>query len=320
VAHRLRFRDDGTFTIVQFTDVHWTQGGEEDQRSAVLMGAVLDAEQPDLVVLTGDQIFGRDCSAPTSAFRDSVAPLEERGITWASTFGNHDPEGTATREELTAVQQALPHCLSQVGPPDTTGVSNYVLRIAGSHGDDMAAALYLIDSNGAGEPRIPGLGGWAWIERDQIAWYLAQAYALAAEYPGPGKLPALAFFHIPIMEFDEMWDHHPCYGVKYEPVGGPVINTGLFAAMIDAGDVMGVFVGHEHVNDFHGELLGIRMGYGRGTGYGTYGREGFARGARIFRLHEGTRCFDTWLRLDDGSTVVEQPLHEPRGHRVMTGE
>lgn len=117
-----------------------------------------------------------------------------------------------------------------------------------------------------------------------------------------------------------MWDYHPCHGVKYEPVCGPVINTGLFAALVDAGDVMSVFVGHEHVNDFHGELLGIRMGYGRGTGYGTYGREGFPRGARVFRLHEGERHFDTWLRLDDGSVITVQPLHEPRGRRVKTDD
>jgi len=89
-----------------------------------------------------------------------------------------------------------------------------------------------------------------------------------------------------------MWDHHPCYGEKYEPVAGPVINTGLFAAMIEAGDVMGVFVGHEHVNDFHGELLGIRLGYGRGTATVPTVREA-SRAAHAFTAYKRNRVSST---------------------------
>ena len=47
----LRFRDDGTFKIVQFTDLHYgnprhTLGNQAIQR------AILEAEKPDLVVIT----------------------------------------------------------------------------------------------------------------------------------------------------------------------------------------------------------------------------------------------------------------------------
>jgi hypothetical protein len=34
-------------------------------------------------------------------------------------------------------------------------------------------------------------------------------------------------------------------------------NTGLFNAMLDMGDVQGVFCGHDHNNDFAGMLLKI---------------------------------------------------------------
>ncbi len=40
---------------------------------------------------------------------------------------------------------------------------------------------------------------------------------------------------------------------------------------------MGTFVGHDHVNDFVGDLYGIRLCYGRATGFNTYGRQGFTR-------------------------------------------
>jgi hypothetical protein len=132
-------------------------------------------------------------------------------------------------------------------------------------------------------------------------------------------LPSLFFFHIPIPEYDEVWDHHTCCGVKYEPVCCPRVNTGLFAAMHEMGDVIGVFVGHDHINDFEGDLYGVKLCYCRGTGFNTYGKEGFPRGARVIRLAEGKRCLETWQVLSDGSKLTRFPEHAPAG-RVLTGE
>ena len=35
----LYYREDGTFTIVQFTDIHWQNGEADDQLSRLLYGA-----------------------------------------------------------------------------------------------------------------------------------------------------------------------------------------------------------------------------------------------------------------------------------------
>ena len=35
------------------------------------------------------------------------------------------------------------------------------------------------------------------------------------------------------------------------------------------------------------------------------------RGARVIELQEGVRHFETWLHLDNGTTVREQPEHTP---------
>ncbi|MDA1193508.1 MAG: metallophosphoesterase family protein, partial [Candidatus Poribacteria bacterium] len=193
------------------------------------------------------------------------------------------------------------------------GVGNYALSVQTRRGDDSGATLYFIDSNAYSETNIDGYG---WIRRDQIEWYLDAAKKTRGDRPEP--LPALAFFHIPIPEYDEVWDHRVCYGHKYEPVCAPRINTGFFAAMHQAGDVLGTFVGHDHVNDYDGELHGIRLCYGRQIGVGTYGREGFPRGARVIELTEGERSFKSWLRLEDGSRVDSQPTHEPQGRVLST--
>ncbi len=306
----LHFREDGTFTVVQFTDIHWRNGDKFDQRSAALMGEILDAEQPDLVLLDGDTIHGADCVDPAQSWRDAVAPILARDLAWAAVFGNHDDEGALNRAELMALQQTLPRCLSTPGPAELSGVGNYVLPVLATHSDEIAAHLYCMDSHAYATNEV---GGYGWFKRDQIAWVLATAKRLRAER---GKvLPALAFFHIPLSEFNEMWDLRTCYGVKGEAVCCPLINTGMFAALYEAGDVMGVFVGHDHLNDFIGEFYGMKLAFGRASGYGGYGNDDFKRGARVIRLRAGAYRFKSWLRLAGGEKVTEQPPHAPEFDR-----
>ncbi len=306
MAIPLRFRANGTFTIVQFADIHWHNGEPLDRQTAALMGEILDAEMPDLVVLDGDVIDGSQCQDPAASWRQAVAPIVERHYPWAAVFGNHDDEGALDRAALMAVQQSLPYCLSQPGPDHIAGVGNYALRIDAAASDDAAATLYFIDSNSYAPTT---LDGYAWIRRDQIGWYVETAHAFH-QADGGVTLPALAFFHIPLPEYNEVWDDHACRGHKLEPICCPLINSGFFAALHEVGDVVGTFVGHDHLNDFEGDLYGIRLCFGRGTGFNTYGQENFKRGARVIRLEEGERSFVTWLRLEGGEVIREQPLHE----------
>lgn len=322
----LRFRE-GAFKIVQITDTHWTTGGEEDQRTRQLIEMALDREAPDLVVLTGDIIFGKDCPDPARALRECLAPVAGSGIPWAMVFGNHDDEGSLDSAQLLEVQQSLPGCLTQAGPPEVPGLGNYVLSVLGSDGLPAAHLWFFYSGNTAPS----GMGDWPWLSWRQVAWYretsdlLARTFGRAARsasaspsplpavlhnprhppsvHPAsaPMPLPALAFLHIPLPEFELVWSMGACRGEKHEEVCSGVLNSGLFAAMLEAGDVVGVFCGHEHINDFEGDLYGIRLAYGRGSGYGTYGKEGFQRGVRGIRLLEGSRSFETWVRLADGS-------------------
>jgi 3',5'-cyclic AMP phosphodiesterase CpdA len=308
----LRFRDDGTFTIVQFTDTHWHNGEPKDQETRLLMEEVLDVEQPDLVVLTGDVIGGAGCHDPAQSWRDCVAPIEERRIPWAAVFGNHDDEGALSREALLDAQRSCSMCLTERGPTDVSGIGNYVLRVRSASNATTPWTLYFMDSNSYAETAI---GGYGWFRRDQIEWYLATASALRKE--NGGVVPALAFFHIPLPEYDEVWDHHPCVGYKYEAICCPRVNTGFFAALHEAGDVRGTFVGHDHINDFEGTLYGIRLCYGRGSGRNTYGKDGFPLGARVICIEESSGDFATWLCLEGGKRAFQQPLHEPRG-RVLS--
>ena len=308
----LRFNKNQHFKIVQFTDLHWENGEAEDQKTAELIRLIISIESPDLVVLTGDILSASSCIDAVESMRQVANIFEACGQRWASTFGNHDDEGNASRAQLAETQMNFSTCLTQVGPSTITGVGNYTLPIkphfdAGERNDTTPVALlYFLDSGNCAPTDI---GGFDWVRHDQIEWYRLQAKSYHTH--GDKRIPALAFFHIPLPEYEQVWDFHTCYGAKFEPVCSPRINTGLFAAFYQMGDVMGTFVGHDHVNDYEGELHGIRLCYGRSTGYNAYGRKGFLRGGRVIQLVKDQREFQTWLRLSDGSQVIQEPGNKP---------
>ncbi|WP_276354521.1 metallophosphoesterase family protein [Cohnella caldifontis] len=299
MGDELKFRPDGTFKIVQFTDLHFGEihpGSQEaEERTTELMERIIAAEKPDLVALTGDLHWSIDVPDPKAALRRAIAPVVRSGVAWAAVFGNHDAEEGVTKEELLAIQQEDERCLTAAGPDDIHGIGNYALTVKKQDGTD-GAALYFFDS---GDYAPTPIGGYAWIHPDQVRWYVEQSRGHALRDEGP--LPAIAFFHIPFPEYKEAWNGEQVTGVNGESVCCPGINSGLFGAMVQMGDVMGTFVGHDHDNDYCGTLHGIRLCYGRVTGYNTYGK--LPRGARVIELREGRRAFETWIVQEDGSIV-----------------
>jgi hypothetical protein len=109
-----------------------------------------------------------------------------------------------------------------------------------------------------------------------------------------------------LQEFNAL-DAQNMVGVKQEDVCAANVNSGFFAAMLEAGDVKAVFVGHDHVNDFCGNVLGINLCYGGGVGYHAYGLAGWARRARVVLATlesdeegwHGVKTIETWKRVDD---------------------
>jgi len=296
----LRFDSQGRFKIVQFTDLHLKEGNEEDGQTLELVEQVLDAEKPQLVVLTGDVLGASE--KPKETMTRCAQPMVERRIPWAVALGNHDDEGTHDRRGLMDIIMSLPYSVSRQGPKDIFGVSNYYLPVYASEGQKTPWILYFLDSNAY--PPEKSLGRYDWIHVDQVDWYRRTSKELAARNGGRAS-PALAFFHIPLPEYAQVLTDGAANlaGYRYESVCCPDINSGFFAAMLERGDIRGTFVGHDHVNDYESTLHGIRLIYGRATGFSAYGREGFPRGGRVILIEAGKETFSTWLRLENGVKV-----------------
>ena len=83
-------------------------------------------------------------------------------------------------------------------------------------------------------------------------------------------------------------------------VHSPSINSGLFTSFLEMRDVCGVFVGHDHNNDFAGVLDNICLGYGRKTGFNAPYPEILEKGARVIQLYENDKKFNTFIRTRSG--------------------
>ncbi len=296
---KLGFNKNGELKIVQFTDTHIELKEKKNLEVYLTVEKVMAAEKPDLVVLTGDIVTEDD---PQEAYLKLAAIFEKTKTPWAMIFGNHDSEHNLPRKELANFIENLPYCLNQ-NLENTIGYSNFILPVYGKENKPVAQ-LYFMDSN-TYSTLEPTVGGWGWFTHEQVGWYREQSKILTQTNSGK-PFPALAFFHIPLPEYTAAWNNklNPPIGVKNEDECSPEINTGMFAAMLESGDVMGTFVGHDHINDYIGVQYGIALAYGRITKTMRESDDPKA-GGRVIILKEGERKFDTWIREGNGSKVLE---------------
>ena len=293
----LNFNKKGEFKIIQFTDTHINQQKENISLVLHVISSVVEAEKPDLVVFTGDIVTENN---PEHAFGKIDELLQSHNTKYVVVLGNHDDEHNAKRMEVAELLSKQANCLN-VMSEDVFGTTNFVLPIGSGK---KQALLYFMDSN-AYSTLKPKVEGYGWFDLSQVVWYKEQSNFYTEANKGE-PLPALAFFHIPLPEYKELWNNKDLtkIGDKQEDVCSPDINTGMFAAMVEAGDVMGTFVGHDHVNDYMGVLYDIALAYGRCSGArNAYGE--FPPGGRVIVLKKGKREFDTWIREAKGDVVLK---------------
>ncbi|MDR3314428.1 MAG: metallophosphoesterase family protein [Oscillospiraceae bacterium] len=322
----LRFKADGTFTLMQISDVQDCRGVAG--RSLQLLKAALEQEKPDFVIFTGDQIKGygvplwfgtqaqkeRRCTRTLEAI---LEPLEERGIPFSFTFGNHDHDAPMSGAEQIRVYQRSALCRAE-DAPEIPGYANHAVQVLHSGSDGAALNFYLLDSHGA-----QGTGYQA-LDPEQVEWYRRTRDALAAANGGE-VVPSLLFQHIPLEEIMQLYRkvprgtkgamegyriHKGAYYIldaaKVAPgsfagelPSCPDRNAGLFTAAKEKGDMLGMFFGHDHSNGFHGKVQGVDLGYAPSAGFTAYG-PGRQRGVRVFHFREDDlRNYQTYIATDE---------------------
>lgn len=307
-ASVLKF-NNGQFKIMQITDLHWVESDsykDKNDSTCFLIREMIRTEHPDIVVLTGDGVVSWNARKGWKRLADL---FESENMPFAVAFGNHDEETDMNNAQILDYLKSFPHFLTYDAEKGLSGSGNCALPVLSSDGKSEKWVLYFFDSHNNTKDRT--FGYYDWIKFDQIEWYRNTSDDYTARHGH--HLPSLAFFHIPLPEYETTRWVCSEYGEKQEGVCAPSMNTGLYASFIEKRDVIGVFVGHDHNNDYLVDVDGnIVLAYGRKTGYPSAYNEVLGRGVRIICLHEDEASFDTYIRDLQGakpSYTFEQKNH-----------
>lgn len=297
---RFKFRPDGKFKILQFTDTHYITGDNRSPRALKNVIEMLDAEKPDLVIHTGDIIFGKPAE---QSLKEILAPMGERKIPFSVAMGNHDGQYDKNRKEVFDIVKTLPGNINR-GIEGIYGDSNDLITLVGADGQTKWA-FYLFDSGDSCSD--PDIKGYDYIHWDQINWY-RQTSAKLRQQNGDKPLPSLAFFHIPVPEFT--WGlrydtHRILKGNFGEDPCPPSVNSGLFVSMKEMGDVQAIICGHDHDDDYAMQWRGLFLIYGRFSGCDTVYNNLKPNGARVIELTEGQPGFRSWIRCFGGEVCQD---------------
>ena len=131
--------------------------------------------------------------------RTVLEQVSKRKIPFAVTFGNHDDEQGLSREELLKIIQHIPYSLTST-TKGISGTTNFILPIKSSDGQKNAEILYIFDSHSYSQ--IKGVRGYDYIDFNQIQWYRENS-SKYTQTNGGTPLPSLAFFHIPLPEYNQ---------------------------------------------------------------------------------------------------------------------
>ena len=306
------FTTDEDFKVLQLTDIHigggWLSLGK-DAKALNAVAAMVTAEKPDLIVVTGDIAFPVPYAAGTfnnlNGAKVFAALMEKLGVYWTVNFGNHDSEiySYYNREKVSDfyANSGFKYCLYQPGPEDVDGYGNHVIKVQNSKGE-TTQALFMLDSHAYTKDDPLGIR-WLYdnVHENQVVWYEDTLRQICGDKP-TDSVKSLTFIHIPLTEQRDAWAEYTANGkkdtdnVKYvygiagetdEKVYCGAGEDRLFEAMLELGSTKGVFFGHDHLNNFAVNYKGIQLSYSYSIDYLAYigiSKQGAQRGCTVIDI------------------------------------
>jgi hypothetical protein len=159
--------------VLQLSDPQIMYTTDVESRSNYYIKQTIEAVKPDLILVTGDLIYGRFDTEKGEIFTQYVAFMESFEIPWAPVFGNHDNECPKGVDWQCEQLEKAEYCLFKQG--EVTGNGNYSVGI--EQDGKLLRVFYMMDSNGCSEPSAASKGKvkeTAGFGQDQIDWYSQQ--------------------------------------------------------------------------------------------------------------------------------------------------
>ena len=314
----IKFNSDGKLKILHITDTHLKHNHNFDP-TIWMVEKACDEEKPDIVMLTGDIVLNCENAEDTKKMINALMNIfESRDIPVAVTFGNHDSEqGAMSREELMAYYNTFSCSVSVDDGEALSGCGTYNIPVLSSDGEKVKFNLWVFDSGDYDEE-----GRYSCVKPDQVEWY-KQVSDKLMKANGGERVNSLVFQHIIVGEiYDALKkvDSHESYSYKHlynedeyymfdpdrvnygtireTPCPG-YANHGQFDAMVEKGDVLAMFTGHDHTNAFGVEYKGIDIVNSLST--------------RYIGLFHSTQCGYRVIEIDENDTST----YETRVERMF---
>lgn len=267
----IRFDENGKLKILHIADPHLNFDKHLDS-SVWVVAEACDVEKPDLVVLTGDNTHPDEDPEKTKQLINALMNIfESRKIPVAVTFGNHDAEkGPMTRKDIMEYYNTFSCVISTDGSEDFQNCATFNIPVLASDSDKTKFNLWVFDSGDYDEddPRH-----YDRVRTEQIEWYKKVSAKLKKENGGE-TVNSVVFQHIIVPEIYDvlkkvdskkpyaiphiynegeyyMFDPEQVnYGKLNEKPCPGYYNDGQFDALVETGDVLAMFTGHDHTNAF----------------------------------------------------------------------
>jgi len=273
-VEKMTYRDG--FTILQLTDIHWSNGtqigddnyGQREYLKKLVAEAVSHAGKVDLIEVTGDTFM----LSNKAAVKSFIEFMEELGIPYAMTWGNHDRQGQYNPNWISKQFMNAEHCIYiEIDNDDVHERANYVIDLVDDAGKTVWQ-IFNLDSGASYRKGATDLGlTYDYIREDQYAWMKAEHDAAGAD------IPSLCYYHIAQMDTVEAYEKitagDSSYTSKFFKLESfanskyALSTTETFVAC----NVKGAFMGHCHANDFtYTTPEGIVYGFGVKTGLELY--------------------------------------------------
>ena len=313
---------NGTFKIMQIADAQELPPHAAPDTVRLIRMAI-EAEKPDLVVFTGDQLYGITPKIWSDRFAGRVLsellePVAFADVPFAVTFGNHDEECGVPNRDLAKLFEPYPRYVpGERRSDDDPGT--FRVPVYGADGS-VKTDVFVFDSHGSvTSGRSDG------VEDEQLLWF--ESVRGAERKDGAEAPPALVFQHIPCPEYynvvnrvtkgakdaveafgsrkgrfyalpDEIREKGGFMGESPSVAGGAE-----FGVLKADGGVFAIAAGHDHKNSFVAPYEGIDLIYTQCAGFHVYGPF-LKRGVRMFVLNEDdpaayTTYTRTWEDLTD---------------------
>lgn len=307
-ARSIKFQN-GKLKIMHITDTHMED--ENIDYSLVLIARACDIEKPHIAIVTGDNVLNYDDAEKTKSYISRFMKIfSDRNIPVAITFGNHDSEvGPLSRRELMAFYNTFDCSITNENGRELSETGTFNIPVFSGDGSKIKFNLWVFDSGDYDDA-----GHYGCMSAEDVEWYRQKSDLITKEKGK--KVYSLAFQHIIVPEvydvlkkvnshklysFRHMYNKNEYYMFDPNQVNFGTLNEtpccgfpnyGQFEAMVEKGDVLGVFSGHDHTNAFAVKYKGIDIGNSLSTRFNG-DRFSTMYGYRILEVNENNTALYT---------------------------